>query len=142
MFKCSVDHQMVGWYSGSRTYFLKKSYNFMIRGENLKTFVSECFEAYHPGTTSQNFRTTVDRDFDYSAKLFGLMSWVKKCFNVLSFTKWWDDLVALNIFLVENFFYMNSKIKKSKIKYDLKNQKLTNFLHNTPQNWNRLKSTK
>ena len=51
MFRCSVYHQLVGWSGGSRTYFLEKSYNFMIRGESSKFFVSECFETYHPGTT-------------------------------------------------------------------------------------------
>ena len=80
----------------------------MIRGENLKDHVSGWFETFHPGTTSQNFRTTEDRDLVSSAKLFGMISWVNKSFDVRSITSWWDDLVAPDdIFLKESLNLMN-----------------------------------
>ena len=76
----------------------------MIRGENSKNHNSGCFGILHPGTTSQNFRTTDDRDLVSLAKLFGMMNRVKKCFDVQSTTSWWDDLVPSDQFLVKKYF--------------------------------------
>ena len=84
----------------------------MIRGENMKDHVSGCFGLFHPGTTSQIFRTTKDRDLFSSANSKKEMLWCSVDHQLVG---WSGD-----IFL----YARNNKIKKSKIKYDLKNQNL------------------